>query len=149
MPAATWLRNTTSTCTADCAIDFLHTGLFALVSSKDEHHNRVVEVLKTFRNLTLRDHLVTTNHVVAETITLTRKVGHEKSRAPGRPVARREAGINSLDSPTCARRPSVLMPVGMQFRAPAGVQRKVCSEEHDDAAGHPQSAADRVAVAAA
>lgn len=31
----------------------------------------------------LRDHLVTTNHVVAQTITLTRKIGHEKATRLG------------------------------------------------------------------
>jgi hypothetical protein len=64
-------------------VTFVDTGfLFALVSSKDEHHARVVEVFETFRNLKLRDHLVTTNHVVAET-TLTRKIGHEKATRLG------------------------------------------------------------------
>ena len=63
---------------------FLDTGfLFALVSSKDEHHARVVEVFQTFQNLKLRDHLVTTNHVVAETITLTRKIGHGQASRLG------------------------------------------------------------------
>jgi uncharacterized protein len=65
-------------------VTFVDTGfLFALVSSKDEHHGRVVEVFNTFRNVRLRDHLVTTNHVVAETITLTRKIGHEKASLLG------------------------------------------------------------------
>ena len=59
---------------------FLDTGfLFALVSKKDAHHARVVEVFRTFRNLRLADHLLTTNHVVAETITLTLKVGHPEA----------------------------------------------------------------------
>ena len=63
---------------------FVDTGfLFALVSSKDEHHARVVEVLQTFRSVNLRDYLVTTNHVVAETITLTRKIGHEAASRLG------------------------------------------------------------------
>jgi predicted nucleic acid-binding protein len=56
---------------------FIDTGfLFALVSEKDVHHKRVVEVFRTFSRLRLADHLLTTNHVVAETITLTRKIGH-------------------------------------------------------------------------
>lgn len=51
---------------------FLDTGfLFALISKRDGHHARVVEVFRTFKDLRLADHLVTTNHVVAETITLT------------------------------------------------------------------------------
>ena len=63
---------------------FVDTGfLFALVSSKDEHHARVVDVFNTFRSVRLREHLVTTNHVVAETITLTRKIGHEKAARLG------------------------------------------------------------------
>ena len=38
---------------------FVDTGfLFALVSSKDEHHARVVEVFQTFQNVRLRDHLL-------------------------------------------------------------------------------------------
>lgn len=63
---------------------FLDTGfLFALVSKKDAHHARVVEVFHTFKNLRLADHLLTTNHVVAETITLTRKIGHAKAARLG------------------------------------------------------------------
>lgn len=63
---------------------FVDTGfLFALISSKDEHHRRVVDVFQTFRNLKLRDHFVTTNHVIAATITLTRKIGHEKAARLG------------------------------------------------------------------
>lgn len=63
---------------------FLDTGfLFALVSKKDAHHTRVVEVFQTFRNLRLADHLVTTNHVIAETITLTLRVGHTEAAQIG------------------------------------------------------------------
>lgn len=59
---------------------FLDTGfLFALVSKKDEHHQRVADVFRTFQGLRLADHLLTTNHVIAETITLTRKVGHAEA----------------------------------------------------------------------
>jgi uncharacterized protein len=54
-----------------------------LASSKDEQHARVVEVFQTFQNVKLRDHLVTTNHVVAETITLTRKIGHDQATRLG------------------------------------------------------------------
>jgi predicted nucleic acid-binding protein len=49
------------------------------VSSKDEHHARVVDVFQTFQNVRLRSHIVTTNHVVAETIALTRKFGHDQA----------------------------------------------------------------------
>ncbi len=63
---------------------FLDTGfLFGLVSTKDEHHNRVVEVFSTFKGARLSDELLTTNHVIAETITLTRKLGHEKAAKLG------------------------------------------------------------------
>ena len=63
---------------------FLDTGfLFALVSERDAHHPRVVEVFRTLKGVRLADHLLTTNHVIAETITLTRKIGHEKAAALG------------------------------------------------------------------
>ena len=63
---------------------FLDTGfLFALVSKRDAHHSRVVEVFRTFKDLRLVDHLLTTNHVIAETITLTRKIGHEDAAQLG------------------------------------------------------------------
>jgi uncharacterized protein len=56
---------------------FLDTGfLFALVSAKDEHHHRVRKILADFRDKHLPDLLLTTNHVIAETITLARKLGH-------------------------------------------------------------------------
>jgi uncharacterized protein len=59
---------------------FVDTGfLFALVSTKDEHHTRAVEVLGTFKGIRLPDELLTTNHVIAETLTLTRKLGHDKA----------------------------------------------------------------------
>jgi predicted nucleic acid-binding protein len=60
---------------------FLDTGfLFAYVSEKDQDHERVNEVLEAHRGERLADLLVTTNHVVAETITLVAKRGH---RDPG------------------------------------------------------------------
>jgi predicted nucleic acid-binding protein len=52
---------------------FVDTGfLFALVSKRDAHHKRVVEVFREFQNRRLADRLLTTNHVVAEAITLCR-----------------------------------------------------------------------------
>lgn len=70
---------------------FIDTGfLFALISTRDEHHERVVEVFRTFKGLSLADTLLTTNHVVAETITLTRKIGH--------PERRRSAKVSMLRS---------------------------------------------------
>lgn len=63
---------------------FLDTGfLFGLVSTKDEHHERVLEVFSTFKGARLPDQLLTTNHVIAETITLTRKLGHESAAKLG------------------------------------------------------------------
>jgi len=60
---------------------FLDTGfLFAYVSENDEDHARVNEVLEAHRGRRLSDFLLTTNHVVAETITLVSKRGH---RDPG------------------------------------------------------------------
>ena len=59
---------------------FLDTGfLFALVSKRDVHHARVVEVFRAFKDLRLAEHLLTTNHVVAEAVTLTRKIGHAEA----------------------------------------------------------------------
>lgn len=63
---------------------FLDTSfLFALISRRDAHHTRVVEVFHSFRDVRLADHLLTTNHVVAETITLTRRVGHAEAAKLG------------------------------------------------------------------
>ena len=63
---------------------FLDTSfLFALVSAKDEHHERVREVFAAFRDKHLPDVLLTTNHVIAETITLARKLGHETATRLG------------------------------------------------------------------
>jgi predicted nucleic acid-binding protein len=63
---------------------FVDTGfLFALVSRKDEHHDRVLEVFRTFKGVRLSDELLTTNHVIAETITLTRRLGHDAAAKLG------------------------------------------------------------------
>jgi len=44
---------------------FLDTGfLFGLVSTKDEHHERVLEVFSTFKDARLSAELLTTNHVI-------------------------------------------------------------------------------------
>ncbi len=60
---------------------FLDTGfLFAYVSADDKDHARVNEVLEAHRGERLADVLLTTNHVVTETITLVSKRGH---RDPG------------------------------------------------------------------
>ena len=56
---------------------FLDTGfLFALFYADDVHHLRVREVLEKYRGRPLADFVITTNHVVAETVTLLlRKAG--------------------------------------------------------------------------
>ena len=58
---------------------FVDTGFFfALASAKDPHHARACEVFATFEGRNLPLLLLTTNHVVAETITLTQmKIGHQ------------------------------------------------------------------------
>jgi uncharacterized protein len=53
---------------------FLDTGfLFALIYADDVNHDRVLEVFDRYRTRPLADFVVTTNHVVAETVTLVRK----------------------------------------------------------------------------
>ena len=60
---------------------FLDTGfLFALFVEGDNDHGRVQEVFEGFRGQRLQDLLLTTNHVIAETVTLLRKKGHPDSR---------------------------------------------------------------------
>lgn len=56
---------------------FLDTGfLHAIFSKHDQHHQRVLDVLKAYEGRRLSDLLLTTNHVIAETLTLSRKLGH-------------------------------------------------------------------------
>jgi uncharacterized protein len=56
---------------------FLDTGfLFAFVSEDDADHPRVDAILEEYRDRRLSDLVLTTNHVVAETITLCRSKGH-------------------------------------------------------------------------
>jgi predicted nucleic acid-binding protein len=63
---------------------FLDTGfLFALISTRDEHHGRVVEAYQAFRTQGLMTNLLTTNHVVSETITLARRIGHDEASKIG------------------------------------------------------------------
>ena len=60
---------------------FLDTGfLFALFVEGDDHHDRVRQVFEGFRGRRLQELLLTTNHVVAETVTLLRKKGHPDPR---------------------------------------------------------------------
>jgi predicted nucleic acid-binding protein len=52
---------------------FLDTGfLLALVSQRDENHERAREVLEDYRDRSLWDQTLTTDHVVSETITAVR-----------------------------------------------------------------------------
>jgi len=63
---------------------FLDTGfLFALISAKDEHHERVLDVFRKLKPEGPADRLLSTNHVVAETITLVRRIGHEEATKIG------------------------------------------------------------------
>jgi uncharacterized protein len=56
---------------------FIDTGfLFALFVEGDVNHERVQEVFEGFRGRKLDQVLVTTNHIVGETVTLLRKRGH-------------------------------------------------------------------------
>jgi predicted nucleic acid-binding protein len=60
---------------------FLDTGfVFALVYADDVHHTRVREVFDRYRDRPLADFVLTTNHVVAETVTLLRKKAGSDSR---------------------------------------------------------------------
>ena len=65
---------------------FVDTGFFyALASARDPDHDRVVEVFETFRNQRLPDVLLTTNHVVFETIQLARsRRGHPMAVSIGK-----------------------------------------------------------------
>lgn len=57
---------------------FVDTGFFfALLSQRDPDHDRALKVLATLRGRNLRELLVTTNHIVFETITLAQtRAGH-------------------------------------------------------------------------
>lgn len=60
---------------------FLDTSfLFALVDSDDENHTRVRAVLDGVRGKRLSDLVVTTNHVLAETVTTLRVCGRSDDR---------------------------------------------------------------------
>jgi len=64
---------------------FLDTSfVFALASARDEHHERVKAVFAEYRDQRLAAAWVTTNHVVAETVTLLRKLGHQQATEMGR-----------------------------------------------------------------
>ena len=76
---------------------FVDTSFFyPLFSVDDEDHGRVREVFESYRGRRLRDLLVTTNHVVFETITLIRmNVGHQAAVTAGeRLYAERMARIH-------------------------------------------------------
>ena len=50
--------------------------LFGLFSERDKHHDRALAVLESHRGRRLADFVLTTNHVVSETITMIRKKSH-------------------------------------------------------------------------
>lgn len=57
---------------------------FAFFCESDRHHQRVVDLFREFEGRRLPDLLVTTDHVVLETITLTRyRVSHERAAFVG------------------------------------------------------------------
>lgn len=60
---------------------FVDTGFFfAFFSARDPDHVRCREVFETFKGRQLPELLLTTDHVVFETITLTRsRIGHERA----------------------------------------------------------------------
>jgi predicted nucleic acid-binding protein len=59
---------------------FIDTGfLFALISENDIQHERVVGVFRSVRRSGFEKQILTTNYVVAETITLTRRLGHAEA----------------------------------------------------------------------
>jgi predicted nucleic acid-binding protein len=60
---------------------FVDTGFFfAFFSEDDVNHTRVVEAFNEFKGRNLPELLVTTDHVVFETITLTRsRISHERA----------------------------------------------------------------------
>jgi uncharacterized protein len=65
---------------------FVDTGFFfALASQQDPHHARVLEVFASLEGQVLPERLLTSNHVVAETITLAQvRIGHDAAVRMGR-----------------------------------------------------------------
>ena len=67
---------------------FLDTGfLFALVSKRDAHHSRVVEVFRTLKDLRLVDHLLTTSRTASS---------HDLARNGAKPAQRSRAALTIL-----------------------------------------------------
>jgi predicted nucleic acid-binding protein len=65
-------------------VTFLDTSFpFALLSAKDEHHERVVKVYQALKADGLQGRLLTTHDIVAETVTLVRKIGHGEATRIG------------------------------------------------------------------
>jgi len=60
---------------------FLDTGfLYALIDADDESHARVREVFERERGKRLADSVITTNHILSETLTLLRTRGKQDDR---------------------------------------------------------------------
>jgi hypothetical protein len=55
--------------------------LFPLFARHDPDHQRVRDVMEDFRGKRMADQVLTTNHVVAETVTLVRYKGSRQSQA--------------------------------------------------------------------
>jgi hypothetical protein len=80
----TWPSNTTTTSTASRKCDLPRHGI-PLRARLEERRPPLARrrSLRTFKDLRLVDYLVTTNHIIAETITLTRKIGRENAARLG------------------------------------------------------------------
>jgi len=97
---------------------FLDTGfLYALIDADDAHHARVREVLELQRGRPLSDSVLTTNHVLAETLTLLRKRGKQDSRTRharavevGRQIYAGRFGVFTKSQPRKSAPPSTTSP---------------------------------------
>jgi predicted nucleic acid-binding protein len=59
---------------------FLDTGfILALIAESDVNHRRAVELMEGYSSSRLSDLVITTNHVVAETLTLVRARAHKSA----------------------------------------------------------------------
>jgi hypothetical protein len=61
---------------------FVDTSFYAVFTEEDDNHQRAVEAFKEREDRRLPELLPTTNHIVFETITLTRMSGKDKAGRP-------------------------------------------------------------------